>query len=173
MQADFAKLRSQNITKQLPRERLEARISSFLKSQNVCVLATSKGDIPRATPIEYHSEGTTLYIIVGPGIKIDNIKANPRVSIGIYNTPYADWTDWDKVIGVQIMGRVILLTDDNPEYFEALKVYEWQPYFKARGWDTDTPPKGMIIVKVEAEKIEYLEFALMADGYSRMQILET
>ena len=170
MEASFAELRSKNITKQLPADELKQRVADFLKSQNVCVLCTSKGDVPRATPIEYYSEGTTLYILAGEGTKIENIRANPKVSIGIYSTPYTDWTDWYKVIGAQITGLAKLLTEDNPEYSDAFKVYQWQLYAKARGWDLSTPPKGGIIIKVEAQKIEYRELALMAKGYSATQV---
>ena len=104
MEASFAELRNQNITKQLSADELKQRVTDFLKSQNVCVLCTSKDDVPRATPLEYYSEGMIIYIVAGQGTKMDNIKANQRVSIGIYSTPYTDWTDWYKVIGVQITG---------------------------------------------------------------------
>ena len=172
MEARFAELRSKNITKQLPADELKQRIADFLKSQNVCVLSTSKGDIPRATPLEYYSEGTIIYILAGQGTKTENIKANPRVSIGIYSTPYTDWTDWYKVIGAQITGSAKLLDEGNPEYSYALKVYKWQLYAKARGWDLTTPPRGGTILKVEAQKIEYRELALLAKGYSATQVWE-
>ena len=115
MEASFAELRSKKITKKLPADELEQRVADFLKSQNVCVLCTSKGDVPRATPIEYYSEGTTVYMLVDQGTKIENIKANPKVSIGIYNTPYTDWTDWYKVIGIKINVLAEQLTDSNPK----------------------------------------------------------
>jgi len=172
MEASFAELRNQNITKQLPADELKQRVADFLKSQNVCVLCTSKGDVPRATPLEYYSEGTTIYISAGQGTKMENIKANQRVIIGIYSTPYTDWTDWYKVIGAQITGLARLLTEDSPEYSNALKVYKWQLYAKARGWDLNTPPKGGAIIMVETKKIEYRELALMAKGYSATQVWE-
>jgi nitroimidazol reductase NimA-like FMN-containing flavoprotein (pyridoxamine 5'-phosphate oxidase superfamily) len=172
MEASFAELRNQNITKELPADELKQRVADFLKTQNVCVLCTSKGDVPRATPIEYYSEGTTVYVLVGQGTKMENIEANRRVSIGIYSTPYTDWTDWYKVIGVQITGLASILQEDTPEYNNALKVYEWQMYAKARGWDLSNPPKGGTIIKVEAGKIEYRELALMAEGYSATQVWE-
>ena len=173
MEASFAELRNQNITKKLPADELKRRVAAHLKSQNICVLCTSKGDVPRATPIEYYSEGTTVYILAGQGTKIENIKANLRVSIGTYSTPYTDWTDWYKVAGVQITGLAKLLNEDSPEYSDALKVYKWQLYAKARGWDLSTLPKGGTIIKVEAQKIEYRELALLAEGYSATQVWET
>jgi nitroimidazol reductase NimA-like FMN-containing flavoprotein (pyridoxamine 5'-phosphate oxidase superfamily) len=173
MEASFAKLRKQNITKKLPVDELKQRVADFLKTQNVCVLCSSKGDIPRATPIEYYSEGTTIYVFVAHGTKMENIKANRKVSIGIYSTPYTDWTDWYKVIGVQITGLATLLSEDTPEFNEALKVYEWQKYAKAMALDLNNPPRGGTIIKVEATKIEYRELALMTKGYSATQVWET
>ena len=173
MKTSFAELRNQNITKKLPADELRQRIANFFKTQNVLVLCTSQGDVPRATPLEYYSEGTTVYILGGQGTKIDNIKANSRVSIGIYSTPYTDWTDWYKVIGVQLTGSAKLLYEGDPGYSDAFKVYKWQMYAKARGWDLSNHPKGGIIIKVEAHKIEYRELALMAEGYSATQVWET
>jgi len=152
--------------------KVEKRISDFLASVNVCVLCTSKNDVPRATPIEYYSEGTTIYIFPDQGTKIVNIEVNPRVSIGIYNTPYTNWTDWYRVIGIQITGEANLLVAENPEYTHALEVYQWQLYHKARGMDLSKPPKRRYILKITAIKIEYRELALMREGYCATQVWE-
>jgi nitroimidazol reductase NimA-like FMN-containing flavoprotein (pyridoxamine 5'-phosphate oxidase superfamily) len=71
--------------KQMPHDELEKRIIQFLEVQNMCVLATCTNDIPRATPIEYHSKGTTLYFVGEPGSKLENMKNNPKVSVGIFH----------------------------------------------------------------------------------------
>ena len=78
------------MTRRMPKKALEARIATFLAAQNMCVLATCAGDVPRATPLEYHSDGTTLYMMVEAGRKIENILENPNVSVGIYG-PYKGW----------------------------------------------------------------------------------
>ena len=44
----------------MPTAKLEKHIVQFLKEQNMCVLATCSDGVPRATPIEYHSKGTTM-----------------------------------------------------------------------------------------------------------------
>lgn len=167
----FAELRSLKL-KKMPKEELEERITAFLKSCNVCVLATCKDNVPRATPIEYYSKGTTIYVVADPGTKMANLKANPRISVGIYNTPYTDWTDWKNVKGVQVTGRPFLITDDQPEYAEAMKVYEWKLYGKVAGRDMTQPPTGRTIIKVEADKIEYRDLGLLAEGYLRWQVWE-
>jgi nitroimidazol reductase NimA-like FMN-containing flavoprotein (pyridoxamine 5'-phosphate oxidase superfamily) len=152
---EFGRLRTSNITTQLPRDEMEGTIGRFLKSCNICVLATSGNDVPRATPIEYYAKGTTIYIAGAPTTKVDNIKANPRVSVGIYNMARVDWKDWADVKGAQITGTAELIREDNPEpYAEAMSIYQWQHYRKAMGMNLDKPPSTTII-KITAEKVEY------------------
>jgi hypothetical protein len=55
-----------------------------LKHGYACVLSTCHNNIPRATPVDFFSEGDlTLWINAEPGGKIANIMRNPKVSIGI------------------------------------------------------------------------------------------
>ena len=51
----------------MPKEELEIEIIKLLKSQNMCVLATCKDNIPRATPLEYYSKETAVYILLEKG----------------------------------------------------------------------------------------------------------
>jgi len=167
----FAELRNLKLQK-MPKEELEKRIAAFLRSCNICVLATCKENIPRATPIEYYSDGLTVYVVADPGTKIANLKTNPRISVGIYNTPYTNWIDWKIVRGVQITGKPVLITDDNTEYFEAMKIYNWRLYSMVAGRDMDKPPTGRTIIKVEPLKVEYRDLGLLSEGYLRFQVWE-
>ena len=65
--------------------------------------------LPRATPIEYHSKGITLYFVGEPGTKLKNIANNPNVSIGIF-LPY---TGWDSAKGAQITGRAKIISRED------------------------------------------------------------
>ena len=85
---------------------MERRISAFLRHGNVCVLATCLNDVPRATPIEYYSDGLTIFVAPSRATKIKNLEGNPRVGVAIYSTPYTDWTDWYRVIGLQMTCEV-------------------------------------------------------------------
>lgn len=168
---EFGKLRTSGITAQLPRSELERRIAGALKSCNVCVIATCSKDVPRATPIEYYSAGLTLYIAAARTTKIINLEGNPRISVGIYNTPFTDWTDWEQVIGLQITGRPELLRHtENPEAYEAaLEIYDWRKYRTAMG-RPDDKPQNTTIIKVNPEKIEYRDLGLMRGGYAAKQV---
>jgi hypothetical protein len=109
--------------KTMPTKDLEKRVVQFLEGQNMCVLATCNNDNPRATPIEYHSKGTTMYFVGEPGIKLGNIKNNPNVSIGMF-LPY---TGWDSASGAQITGKAKIMSKNNTaEFKEGLAAYQWE-----------------------------------------------
>jgi len=182
---DESEMREQitKLNKKMPRDQLEQHLVDFIKSHNVCVLSTSKDDIPRATPVTYYSEGTTLYILGDRGTtKLNNLSANPRISIGIADPR----TSWLSVKGVQITGQVTLITANNPGYEEALRIYNFNERMKenihemrkALGKDTGKeipvgkPPKGLVVIKIESKRIELCEYALLPRGYDFRQVWE-
>jgi nitroimidazol reductase NimA-like FMN-containing flavoprotein (pyridoxamine 5'-phosphate oxidase superfamily) len=84
------------------REQLERQIREFLSEASskpgrsskpgcplnhglACVLATIHDNIPRATPVDFFSDGMTIWIAGEPGLKIRNIRSNPNVAVGIYH----------------------------------------------------------------------------------------
>jgi nitroimidazol reductase NimA-like FMN-containing flavoprotein (pyridoxamine 5'-phosphate oxidase superfamily) len=84
------------------REQLEKEIRDFLSEASskpgtstkpgcplnhglACVLATIYNNIPRATPVDFFSDGLTIWIAGEPGLKIRNIRSNPNVAVGIYH----------------------------------------------------------------------------------------
>lgn len=170
VEKSFGELREKTYTEPMPRAELQTRIEEFLRSHNICVLCTARDDVPRATPIEYYSDGTILYMTVDPGTKTENLKVNPRVSIAVSSVYYTDWTDWKEVKGIQITGTGILLSDGQEGHAQAQKAYKWQLYAKARGWDTSVPPKGVTFLKVVPQKIEYRDMSLMLEGFSPTQV---
>ena len=88
MTTEIARLAAQKITRKLNREELEARILDFFKEQTMCTICTSKKDEPRGTPLEFFNKEMNLYMIADPGVKIRNIRANPRVCVSMYNNLY-------------------------------------------------------------------------------------
>jgi nitroimidazol reductase NimA-like FMN-containing flavoprotein (pyridoxamine 5'-phosphate oxidase superfamily) len=164
---ELQELITKKLTAQLPRKELEERIDQVLKQFRMCVLATANDNIPRATPIEYYSSGTTLYMIADPpGHKVETIKVNPQVSVAVF----APLTSWMEIVGAQITGEASIITDDSPEYDDAMKVYRWEIAGAELGWTE--PPKGQTIIKVEATRIELVEIALKKRGLASRQIWE-
>jgi len=146
---------------------LEKRIIQFLKKQNMCVLATCGDNVPRATPVEYRSKGITIYFVGEPGTKLENLKKNPNVSIGVF-LPYIGW---DSAKGVQITGKAKIISRENStEFEEGLAAYQWEKTAKELGLKT-FPETGVELVKVEPEKIEFIDMSLKKLGYSPRQTL--
>ncbi len=153
------------VAKTLPMDKLEKRIVEFLKEQNMCVLATCGEGVARATPIEFHSKGLTLYFVGEPGTKIKNIARNPNVSVGIF-LPY---TGWDSAKGAQITGKATVISRNSPEEFkEGLEAYQWEK--TAKELNIKMFPKSVELIKVEPEKIEYVDMSLKKLGYNPRQV---
>jgi hypothetical protein len=151
----------------LPIEDLKKRVIEFLKSANMCVLATCSNDVPRATPIEYRSEGLTIYFVGEPRIKLSNIAKNPKVSIGVF-LPYEGW---DSAKGAQITGKAKMISRNNvTEFKNGLKAYKWDR--TAREIGIKEFPKTVELVKVDPGKIEFIDMSLKKIGFSARQVLE-
>ncbi|MFX1586797.1 MAG: pyridoxamine 5'-phosphate oxidase family protein [Promethearchaeota archaeon] len=144
----------------MPENELRNEIRSFLQKRKVLVLCTCSKNIPRATPMDFYIEKNTsnfsIYVGPAPGKKVENIKENPIVSIGIY-TPMSE----GKIQGMQITasGRegLIFLKEGDDEFKKAQKI--------VRG-------KRKLILKIIPEKIELLDYDFIKEGYSRLQVLE-
>jgi hypothetical protein len=114
---------TKKITRQLPREELEAQILKILSARRMCVLATSRDNIPRSTPILYRNVGFNLCMAGEPGLKLGNIKNNPRVSVAIFD-PKAEFTETiDDIVGLQISGQAKLMGRQDPGFFEAFRLF--------------------------------------------------
>jgi len=149
----------------MPRDQLKQHLIEFIKSHNVCVIATAKDNVPRATSLEYEADGTTLYIMVGPGRKIENMRANPQISADLHDPLHG----WMTVKGLQMTAQAKLLTDSDAEYPGAWKIYN-KANAGTEGWDI--PPKGRTLLVIEPRKIEFIETALSEKGYKMQQVWE-
>lgn len=148
------------MSKKIPENELRKEIREFLEKRKVLVLCTCSKNIPRATPMDFYIEKNTdnfdIYVGPAPGKKVENIKENPIVSIGIY-TPMSE----GKIQGMQITASrtesLIFLREGDEEFKKAQKI--------VRG-------KRKLILKIIPEKFELLDYDFIKDGYSRLQVLE-
>ena len=152
------------VTGKMPSKELEGHIAEFLTTQNVCVLATCKDNIPRATALEYYSDGTTLYCMPTGGQKMENIKHNPIVSVAVF----APYTGWLSVKGVQISGEATLVTQDAKGFSKGLEVYQWEKSAKEIGMSQ--LPKTFRLLKIVPHAIEVLDISLKSKGYAPRQL---
>jgi hypothetical protein len=143
---------------EMPKDRLKSEILNFLDKRKVLVLCTCSNNIPRATPMDFYMEKDSFNIYVGPapGRKVKNIEKNSIVSIGIY-TPLSE----GKIQGMQITAsgkeRLIFLKEGDEEFKKAQKI--------VRG-------RRKLLLKIKPEKIEFLDYDFIKEGYSRLQVLE-
>jgi nitroimidazol reductase NimA-like FMN-containing flavoprotein (pyridoxamine 5'-phosphate oxidase superfamily) len=150
-------------TKTMPQQELEKYFAEFLIQNNTCILATCSNDIPRATPIEYRSKGTTLYFVGEQGIKLENIANNPNVSIGIY-FPY---TGMASAKGAQITGKATIIQRDTEEFKDGLETYQWEK--TAKEFNLQEFPKSLQLIQVDPTKVELTDMSLKKKGYSPRQ----
>lgn len=156
---------TKKITRQLPREELEAQILKILSARRMCVLGTSRDNIPRSTPILYRNLGLNLYMAGEPGLKLGNIKLNPRVSVGIFDPKGEYSEDLHDIVGLQISGNARLIGKEDPGYFEVFRLFG-RPDAWAEHW------YGMMI-EVVPDKIEMLAMRLKNEEYAARQIWTT
>lgn len=171
MSGQLGKALAQKVTTKMPRKQLEQYIADTLKKVTMCSLVTSKGDIPRATPLEYFSDGLMLYIGPDPGTKTKNLKVNPNVSVGIYSNVRHDWeNDWSTAWGLQITGKGELFEDGAPEHARGRELIDFRSYFRAMGSDQTKLSIGRKVLKVIPSKIELIDFGLIAKGFAHRQV---
>jgi hypothetical protein len=154
------------ISNPMPLPMLEAYLVEFLEQNNMCVLATCKGDVPRATPIEYRSKGLTLYLAGEIGEKLKNIAYNPNVSVGIY-FPY---TGLESAKGAQITGKAYILAYGTADFGEGLAAYQWEKTAKEFGLKNF--PASLALIRIDPVQIELIDVSLKKKGYSPRQTLK-
>ena len=120
------------------RERLEKEIVRFLNESSSkrgqqtnpeelpdnglgCVLATSRNNVPRATPVDFFNDGLTIWIIGDPGKKILNIRSNNRVSVGIYHP--MDRSKPNRSLQIQGKARLVNYKDHKKMFLPAVKKF--------------------------------------------------
>ena len=120
------------------RERLEKEIVRFLNESSSkrgqqtnpeelpdnglgCVLATSRNNVPRSTPVDFFNDGLTIWIIGDPGKKILNIRSNNRVSVGIYHP--MDRSKPNRSLQIQGKARLVTYKDHKKVFLPAVKKF--------------------------------------------------
>ena len=145
----------------MPRDDLKSEIRTFLETRKVLVLCTCSENVPRATPMDFYinkkdKEDFNIYVAPAPGRKVENIKKNPIISVGIY-TPMAT----GKIQGMQITAsgkkHLIFLEKEDEGFDKAQKI--------VRG-------RRKLILKIIPEQIELLDYDFIQQGYSRHQTFE-
>ncbi len=138
-------------------EEFEKVVIDYLNSHNVLHLATSKGDEPRSTPLEYFNNGLTVFISSEGGGKFANLKVNPRVSYSI-SDPYDIAKDFFGACGLQVWGTASTFkkNDDLNRYNEIRRYARNLDALKKQGLDQAAASFNFNVITIEPMKIRYL-----------------
>lgn len=148
--------------KKYPDELLKNHIEAFLKEHNMCTLCTGSMDMIIGTPIEYMYEAGNIYIITEGGRKFINILKNDKVSAAVYN----EYEGFAKLKGLQLKGKVEIISIDNPEYDRILEMKKLQPE------NVKNLNMIMNILRIKLERADFLCSEIKTKGYDAKQIYE-
>jgi len=139
---------------------LDKAIDDFILSHNTCTLATGSETAVRATPIEYTYLNGFFYFLSEGGEKFAYLLQNPAVSLCIFE----EYKSMATLSGMQITGEAKLLAVGSEEYRSVLD-HKKLSYEKLCSL-----PITMNMIKVAANKIEFLNSAFAAKGYQVRQV---
>lgn len=158
-----------NNLKGLERDEVWKRIETFLPGRERFVLATSYGNRPTATTIDFVLDPVekVSYAVCEKGTqKLEQIKENPVVSMVCYE----GWTvaaggkkQWKSV---QIEGRATIVPSSDPRFETYLDKYRLVRLSKVRA------RKRMDILRVVIEKVVFFDSTLLKSGFSVYQVWE-
>jgi nitroimidazol reductase NimA-like FMN-containing flavoprotein (pyridoxamine 5'-phosphate oxidase superfamily) len=140
-----------------------------LKHGMACVLATVHDGLPRTTPIDFFTEGLTIWLAGEPGLKIRNIRSNPGVAVGIYHP--MDHSKLNRSLQISGTATLISFSSDEQGFMKQLKnmgIYAaarkvMSEMFAANNQSLDTLDEEVIkamkrfnLIRVEPDEITYL-----------------
>jgi len=147
-------------------DEIEKEIHDYIKEHRpkykTCVLATSKDNIPRATPVMYHFEGLNIWISTEKKKdgKVENIISNPKVSLSIFD-PVISKYGWDDTRGLQLWGdaKIITYQENEFEFNHGWEMTNSESAFKALGQEVpiDAVKNNLTYIKVTPEKISFVD----------------
>jgi general stress protein 26 len=125
----------------------------ILRETSDLVVATVRPDgWPQVTVVSYVSDGLDIYFIVGrTSQKLQNIKANPKVSIAVDGFT----NDWNKIQGLSLAGLATVITD--AEGLGHIGGMITKKFPQASGMPMPDP-KDIAGIKVEPQVISVLDY---------------
>ncbi len=142
--------------KHLSPDELKKAIIAFLEENVICTLATCSNNIPRSTPVRYRSRGLTLYILAEGGMKIKNIRENPRVSVSLYGA----YSGFQSVKGLQLWGTASIINpDEGDSYREAEGIVDLAGREDLKNLGIEKIQHNMKAIKIVVERARYLNIA--------------
>ena len=153
-------------TRQLPRADLEKRIEHFLATHWMGVLCSIGKNGPMGAPVEFHSDGFTVYVLPQPNsLKVKAMRNDPRICFAAYG----ENSGWASVQGAQLFAQAEFIEPGTPEHDHAMTIYRWEASSVQLGRPLDEPPQ-VPMLKIDSDRIVYTEQWLRKDDYAPRQI---
>ena len=125
---------------------MEQKLKQFIKNKDICVIAMCFENKPRASTVNYVSDGFTLYIVTsGKSTKVRNIKVNPNVSVAI------DDQGRQEKAGLQAEGIAEILSGTAAEQVKKF-------YSRKRDISHHKPELIDTVLKINLRKIMFSEY---------------
>lgn len=94
-------------------------VESYIKENTTLILATSRNDTPRATPLVYKYRNGNFLIVSEEGKKFENLNANKRVSFAIADK----YTSFGTSKGLQGEGKANVITAKDENFLKLAEEY--------------------------------------------------
>ncbi len=137
-------------------DELRKEVLDYINDHNLCVIATSRQDNPRAATVMYANDGFNLIVhTIRDMAKVRNVEVNPNVALVIDDQAREGWK---KTRTLQYIGKAeILMTPEEQQ--KAAEIYIARfPIVK----DMLTPEgmaKDQVLIRITPEKIYFTDYA--------------
>ena len=145
----------------LDREQLLKAVEAYITANDTCALATGAGEFIRCTPIEYLYVEGAFWLFTEGGEKFKGLEKNNNVCLAIFDK----YEGFGKLKGMQVTGKAVLIDPFTDTYVRIAGV---------KKISAQMLPKiqtMLHLIKVQPEKIEYLNSDFKKMGYDSRQKL--
>jgi uncharacterized protein len=119
-------------------------IEALLRRRRVGRIGCCIDDRPYVVPVDYTYDGSAVYVVSGPGRKIDAMRTDPRVCFEVDEIDEAaDSVDWCSVIADGVYDEV---TDDDGRRAALILLGKICPNSP---WCTPVIPDSMIVFRID------------------------
>ena len=134
----------------------ERELKKFVTANHVLHLSTSKGDVPRSTPLEFRFHDMTFFILSEGGAKFENLRQNKKVSFSIA-APYNSEDNYISYKGVQAFGTAkVYSRKEQPRQFEeAFRKMKILPVMKKMGMKELPKEFNYRIIEIAPDRLKY------------------
>jgi nitroimidazol reductase NimA-like FMN-containing flavoprotein (pyridoxamine 5'-phosphate oxidase superfamily) len=134
----------------------ERELKKFLQTNHVLHLSTSKGDVPRSTPLEFRFHDMKFFILSEGGAKFENLRHNKKVSFSIA-APYNSEENYISYKGVQAFGtaKVYSRKDTPKEFMAAFRKMKVGPVMKKMGMKELPKEFNYRIIEIIPDRLKY------------------